>query len=151
MITDDEVRIPSSLGNAEIRISNPARRPDSASRPTEFDFQIVAEDGPTNVNARTRVFVGIEVDALPLLFESIDTDWRGWVGEKGWAPMESINVVMLATHDGKGHVSIQVTLASSPVLVDSNVQPPPFARAALLIDVGAAGSIAAQLRSLLRG
>jgi hypothetical protein len=55
--------------------------------------------------------------ALGQLFRRLADDWRGWEGERTWSSLEG-DFVLAATHDGLGHVALQVRLRSGPYAED---------------------------------
>ena len=54
---------------------------------------------------------------LALLFRRLADDWRGWEGERTWSSLEG-DFDLAATHDGLGHVALQVRLRSGPYAED---------------------------------
>ena len=54
---------------------------------------------------------------LDLLFRRLADDWRGWEGERTWSSLEG-DFDLAATHDGLGHVALQVRLRSGPFPAD---------------------------------
>jgi Family of unknown function (DUF6228) len=48
-----------------------------------------------------------------LLFRRLADDWRGWEGERRWSSLEG-DFELAATHDGLGHVALEVRLRSGP-------------------------------------
>ena len=54
---------------------------------------------------------------LGLLFRRLADDWRGWDGERTWSSLEG-DFDLVATHDGLGHVAVQVRLRSGPYAED---------------------------------
>ncbi|GAB1645347.1 DUF6228 family protein [Krasilnikovia sp. MM14-A1259] len=48
-------------------------------------------------------------NTLPAFMNGLATDWRGWEGVRTWHSMES-HLVVDARHDGRGHVSLRVSL-----------------------------------------
>lgn len=75
---------------------------------------------PTNVATVTLTVIGLTatrpVDQAPdqpfgilSFFESCARDWRGWEGMRSWYP-PGCDVIINATHDGLGHITLQVLL-----------------------------------------
>ena len=54
---------------------------------------------------------------LGLLFRRLADEWRGWEGETTWSSLEG-DFDLTATHDGLGHVALQVRLRSGPYAED---------------------------------
>jgi Family of unknown function (DUF6228) len=54
---------------------------------------------------------------LGLLFRRLADDWRGWEGERTWRSLEG-DFDLAATHDGLGHVALEVRLRSGPYAAD---------------------------------
>ena len=50
-------------------------------------------------------------------FQSLATSWRGWSGAQNWESLER-QLVLSATHDSLGHVSLRVRLHESPGISD---------------------------------
>lgn len=51
----------------------------------------------------------IGVGSPASFFADMAQDWRGWTGEKSWSDLEE-RLVLVATTDSLGHVSISITL-----------------------------------------
>jgi hypothetical protein len=81
-----------------------------------------------------------DAERLGPLFHDINGDWRGWEGAKlaGVADRDWLSVA--ATHDGKGHVELTISLSNgSPGTSGWS------ARGTLSIDLGSAAAIATDL------
>jgi hypothetical protein len=67
----------------------------------------------------------VEVDAfahdgeqtLGLLFRGLADDWLGWEAERTWSSLEG-DFDLAATHDGLGHVALEVRLRVGPYAED---------------------------------
>ena len=70
----------------------------------------------------------------------LDEHWRGWDGEKCW---ESLGMNLAARHDGRGHVSLDVTLWRDYLSADRW-----RARATLVVEAGSFGRLAREARVL---
>jgi hypothetical protein len=77
-------------------------------------------------------------------FRSLAEDWRGWSEPKNWETNDYA-IRLAATHDGLGHISLQVELGRA-------AQPDGWrATATLKLDAGALESIAHQAARFTRG
>lgn len=75
------------------------------------------------------------------LFREMAAAWTGWTDEKTWSDLEQ-NVVMAATSDRTGHVSLHMTLNGQDG--DSHL------RVRLEFEAGQLASIASEVASLFR-
>ena len=74
--------------------------------------------------------------ALARYFASLASDWRGWTGERAWQAVDG-TLRFTATHDGLGHIALQVHLHEG-VWLDAWQ-----ARATLNLEAGALDALAA--------
>jgi len=74
--------------------------------------------------------------ALAPYFASLAADWRGWTGERTWKAVDG-TLCFTATHDGLGHIALQVELREG-VWLDAWQ-----ARATLNLEAGALDAVAA--------
>jgi hypothetical protein len=64
-----------------------------------------------SISATKGVYGYMQIDRLPALFDSIAADWKGWKGKKEWKTIES-DLQLAATHDGLGHVRLEVRITN---------------------------------------
>lgn len=48
-------------------------------------------------------------DDLAAFVQQLADDWHGWPGQRNWHALEG-EMTVAATHDGRGHVTLQVTV-----------------------------------------
>ncbi|MDW5327246.1 DUF6228 family protein [Plantactinospora sp. KLBMP9567] len=92
------------------------------------------EDGMTasTVANVEGVFVHPHVTRLPSFVEALAADWQGWNGIRTWRSVER-ELALDARHDGRGYVSLGVTLRASGVDLDDTAW---SARAVFVLEAG---------------
>jgi hypothetical protein len=136
-MVDVEIR---SSAQASDRLVLRAETWGDSSQPYEGpDVHVTLTCGAMSAESVLPAYVA-DAERLGPLFQEIDGDWRGWAGEKAAGVLGRDWLSVTATHDGRGHVALSVSLASGwpETAVWS-------ARATLLIDVGSAAAIARAL------
>lgn len=78
---------------------------------------------------------------LGLLFRRLADDWRGWEGERTWSSLEG-DLDLSATHDGLGHIALEVRLRSGPYAEDWLV------RGTIWLDAGQLNAVARDAAAL---
>ena len=96
-----------------------------------------------NLRAGVRVYTAGTM-CLAAYFENLAKHWAGWDGVKAWAPWER-RLVLKSTNDGRGHISIAVTLYRMWHPRDWTVQ------GTIFTDAGLLDRIASDCRSFLKG
>lgn len=71
-----------------------------------IDFNVQVKT-PSSGTAPSSTFMAAPLAAW---FEDMADDWKGWKGEKKWGDLES-RVLLSATTDSTGHITMRVTLA----------------------------------------
>jgi Family of unknown function (DUF6228) len=79
-----------------------------------YVYEVGVELSAKDVAARATLDIasppaGHDVDLVEFV-QSMADDWRGWAGARRWRSLEG-RMQIDATHDGAGHVSLNVTLA----------------------------------------
>lgn len=108
------------------------------------------EDGMTAVTV-AKVdgrHTGPEVIALPVFLDALAAGWEGWQGIRTWTSLEG-KLALDARHDGRGHVSIGVTLRQPGLDLTGTAW---SARAVFVLEAGEEMTrFASDLGALLRG
>ena len=120
-----------------------------AFRAEPWDRAIRPYEGPTvsvelvsdGLVARTTLpEYNADTERLEPLLREIDSEWRGWVGEKRAGEKHRDRLAFAATHDGFGHVVLAICIDGDVGFVtDWSV------RAELVIEVGSARTLADDL------
>jgi Family of unknown function (DUF6228) len=76
-------------------------------------------------------------------FLALAADWRGWPGERRWGGKGNGPLILAATHDGLGHVSIDVQVAPNVYY-----EPTWEARATIQLEAGRLDHVARQAAEL---
>jgi hypothetical protein len=119
-----------------------------------LELEIAPDHGPfdarwtvklqTSSVVATHGFWGAEPEELVAFFDDLAASWRGWDGRRAWTEVER-DLSLAATHDGRGHVVLWVTLGKfmAPEAATWMV------RAPLELEAGALDGVAAEVRRLL--
>ena len=87
-------------------------------------------------------------DGIVAWLQRISDHWRGWEGSRDWRSLEG-HVCALATHDGRGHISLAFTAR------DQSYKAPPAPRSAwsmtvvVVLDVGQLDRLIAEAKGLV--
>ena len=111
----DELLIPNAAGCGGLLFSN--RSPVDRTEP--IDTYWVRVTGQ-NLDASANVYGGDTQTHPGCLFVKMARQWSGWSGELTWGSLEG-ELVLRCSHDGLGHVSIQIDLQSGPMPSDWRV------------------------------
>ncbi len=83
-----------------------------------------------------------EPSTLARFFTDLAEGWRGWSGEKEWRALEH-PFSLVATHDGLGHIALDVELASGFYPEDW------WTKVRLLLDAGSLDEVADRVRKFV--
>jgi hypothetical protein len=129
----NELALTSSVDGEELRVTmepNPG-----------FDAHWTAHLRTSALTARTTVSADASHwDSMISFFENLAEHWDGWEGDKAWNPDEGI--AFRATHDGRGHALVWVTVRAGPEFPDDWV-----ARAPLSLEAQRLYELGQQLRA----
>src|SRR5262249_11305360 len=106
--TMDSFLIPSASGTASLEFFE--RTPTNPGQPIErFKVRLTDQD----LSAVGRVYVGPSDTHPAPMFAQMAASWRGWQGEVVWESPEG-ELVLRASCDRAGHVSLRIELRSGP-------------------------------------
>ncbi|GAA2368648.1 hypothetical protein GCM10010170_068640 [Dactylosporangium salmoneum] len=93
------------------------------------------------------VFAGSQATTLSAFVQTLADDWRGWDGIRTWRALDH-ELALDARHDGRGHVSLGVTLRASVPSWDDTAW---SARVVFVVEAGEEMTrLAVDLRQALR-